>query len=67
MKFPNNKDLNGNQITEYDTLCIRAVSDDDRDKDLFVNKILYNRILQSSVEMEESLLVINREFLGIML
>ena len=26
--FPNNKDINGNKITEYDTLCIRAVSDD---------------------------------------
>ncbi|MBO7079686.1 MAG: InlB B-repeat-containing protein, partial [Bacilli bacterium] len=62
--FPNNKDINGNPITEYDSLCIRAVSDDDRDRDLFVNKILYNRILQGSVEMQESFLFINGEFWG---
>jgi hypothetical protein len=41
--FPNNKDINGNPITEYDSLCIRAASDDDRERDLLVNEILYGR------------------------
>ena len=62
--FPNNKDINGNPITEYDSLCIRAVSDDDRDRDLFVNEILYGKIPQGAIEMKESFLFINGEFWG---
>ena len=62
--FPNNKDINGNQITEYDSLCIRAASDDGRERDLFVNEILYGRIPQGAIEMKESFLFINGEFWG---
>ena len=62
--FPNNKDINGNPITEYDSICIRAVSDDDRDRDLFINTIMYGQILQGYLEMQESFLFINGEFWG---
>ena len=62
--FPNNKDINGNQIIEYDSLCLRAASDDDRERDLFINNILYDRIKQGSIEMKESFLFINGEFWG---
>lgn len=62
--FSNNKDINGNPITEYDSFCIKAVSDDNRDKDLFVNNILHGKILQCSMEMKEIFLFINGEFWG---
>lgn len=62
--FPNNRDINGNPIIEYDSFCIRAVSDDDRDRDLLVNNIIHGKMLQCSMEMKESFLFINGEFWG---
>ena len=62
--FPNNKDINGNPITEYDSLCIRAASDDDRERDLLVNEILYGRRPEGVIEMKESFLFLNGEFWG---
>ena len=62
--FPNNTDINGNPIKEYDSLCLRAVSDDDRDRDLFINNLLKYRYLTAYMEMKECFLFLNGELWG---
>ena len=39
--FPNNKDIYGNPITEYDSISLRAITNEERARDFFVNRIIY--------------------------
>ena len=62
--FPNNKDINGNLITEYDSFSLRAIPDEERARDFFVNRIIHDRKLQTTFEQKESFLFLNGEFWG---
>ena len=62
--FPNNKDMYGNPIIEYDSISLRAIPDEERSRDFFVNRIIYKRNLTSTYDMKESFLFLNGEFWG---
>ena len=62
--FPNNKDIFGNPITEYDSISLRAITNEERSRDFFVNRIIYKRNLVSTYDMKESFLFLNGEFWG---
>ena len=62
--FPNNKDIFGNPITEYDSISLRAITNEERARDFFVNRIIYKRNLTSTYDMKESFLFLNGEFWG---
>ncbi len=62
--FPNNKDIFGNPITEYDSISLRAITNEERARDFFVNRIIYKRNLVSTYDMKESFLFLNGEFWG---
>ena len=62
--FPNNKDIYGNPITEYDSISLRAITNEERARDFFVNRIIYKRNLVSTYDMKESFLFLNGEFWG---
>ena len=62
--FPNNKDINGNLITEYNSISLRAVPDEERSRDYFVNRIIHDRNLQTAYDMKECFLFLNGEFWG---
>ena len=38
--FPNNKDIYGNPITEYDSISLRAITNEERARDFFINRII---------------------------
>ena len=62
--FPNNKDYFGNPITEYDSISLRAITNEERARDFFVNRIIYKRNIVSTYDMKESFLFLNGEFWG---
>ena len=62
--FPNNKDIYGNPITEYDSISLRAITNEERARDFFVNRIIYKRNLASTYDMKECFLFLNGEFWG---
>ena len=62
--FPNNKDIYGNPITEYDSISLRAITNEERARDFFINRIIYKRNLASTYDMKESFLFLNGEFWG---
>ena len=62
--FPSNKDIFGNPITEYDSISLRAITNEERARDFFVNRIIYKRNLVSTYDMKESFLFLNGEFWG---
>ena len=63
--FPDNKDVNGNPITEYDSFALRAISDETRARDQFSTRLIQERILQATTRMKNSYLFINGEFWGL--
>ena len=62
--FPNNKDIYGKPITEYDSISLRAITNEERARDFFVNRIIYKRNIVSTYDMKESFLFLNGEFWG---
>ena len=62
--FPNNKDIYGNPITEYDSISLRAITNEERARDFFVNRIIYKRNLASTYDMKECFLFLNGELWG---
>ena len=63
--FPENKDINGNSITKYDSFALRAIGGDTRFRDQFSTRLIQDRILQSPTKMKNSYLFLNGEFWGI--
>ena len=62
--FPNNYDINGKQITEYDSVCFRSVSEEVRTRDQFSLRLIKDRELQTKYNMKNSVLFLNGEFWG---
>ena len=63
--FPENKDINGNSITKYDSFALRAIGGDTRFRDQFSTRLIQDRILQSPTKMKNSYLFLNGEFWGV--
>ena len=57
--FPENKDINGNSITKYDSFALRAIGGDTRFRDQFSTRLIQDRILQSPTKMKNSYLMEN--------
>ena len=63
--FPENYDIDGNKINEYDSFSLKAVSDTTSIRDKFSNKLIQNRKnLSSPTDMKSSALFLNGEFWG---
>ena len=63
--FPENYDIDGNKINEYDSFSLMAVSDTNAIRDKFSNKLIQNRKnLSSPTDMKSSALFLNGEFWG---
>ena len=63
--FPENYDIDGNKINEYDSFSLKAVSDTNSIRDKFSNKLIQNRKnLSSPTDMKSSALFLNGEFWG---
>ena len=62
--FPNNYDINGKQITEYDSICFRSISEEVRTRDQFSLRLIKDRELQTKYNMKNSVLFLNGEFWG---
>ena len=62
--FPNNKDINGNPINEYDSISLRSIPNEERSRDFFVNKIIHETKNQATLDMKESILFLNGELWG---
>ena len=63
--FPENYDIDGNKINEYDSFSLKAVSDTNAIRDKFSNKLIQNRKnLSSPTDMKSSALFLNGEFWG---
>ena len=62
--FPNNYDINGKQITEYDSISLRSVSEESRARDQFSIRLIKDRELQTTYEMKNGVLFLNGEFWG---
>ena len=63
--FPENKDINGNYITKYDSFSLRAIGGDTRFRDQFSTRLIQERTLQSTTKMKNSYLFLNGEFWGV--
>ena len=63
--FPDNKDVNGNLITTYDSFSLRGVCDQSRTRDQFSTKLIRDRKLQATTNMKNSYLFLNGEFWGL--
>ena len=63
--FPENYDIDGNKVNEYDSFSLMAVSDTNAIRDKFSNKLIQNRKnLSSPTDMKSSALFLNGEFWG---
>ena len=62
--FPNNKDINGNPITEYDSISLRGISEETRLRDQISTRLIKDRILQTTYDMKNCVLFLNGEFWG---
>ena len=62
--FPDNYDINGKQITEYDSICFRSISEEVRTRDQFSLRLIKDRELQTTYAMKNSVLFLNGEFWG---
>ena len=62
--FPENYDINGKQITEYDSICFRSISEEVRTRDQFSLRLIKGRELQTTYAMKNSFLFLNGEFWG---
>ena len=62
--FPDNYDINGKQITEYDSICFRGISEEVRTRDQFSLRLIKDRELQTTYAMKNSVLFLNGEFWG---
>ena len=62
--FPDNKDVNGNPITEYDSFALRGLGEEGRARDQFATRLIKDRVLEATTNMKNSYLFINGEFWG---
>ena len=62
--LPNNKDINGNKITEYDSFSLRCVSEEARLRDQFSTRLIKDLKSQTTYDMKNSVLFLNGEFWG---
>ena len=62
--FPNNYDIDGKPISEYDSISLRGISDEARARDQFSTRLIKDRKLQTTYNMKNSVLFLNGEFWG---
>ena len=62
--FPDNYDINGKQITEYDSISLRGISDEARARDQFSTRLIKDRELQSTYNLRNGVMFLNGEFWG---
>ena len=62
--LPNNKDINGNKITEYDSFSLRCVSEEARVRDQFSTRLIKDVKSQTTYDLKNSVLFLNGEFWG---
>ena len=62
--FPDNYDKNNKLIEKYKSLSLRSVYDDERIRDEFVNKLLFNDEYHSIADTKKCILFINGEYWG---
>ena len=62
--FPNNYDIDGKPISEYDSISLRGISDEARARDQFSTRLIKDRKLQSTYNMKNGVLFLNGEFWG---
>jgi len=62
--FGNNYDINGNRITEYDSISLRGISDEARTRDQFSIRLIKDRELQTTYANKNGVLFLNGEFWG---
>ena len=62
--FRDNYDINGNKITEYDSICLRGISDEARIRDQFSIRLIKDREFQTTYANRNGVLFLNGEFWG---
>ena len=62
--FPNNYDINGNLITEYDSFSLRAIPSQDRARDQFSIRLIKDREFQTTYYAKNAVLFLNGEYWG---
>jgi hypothetical protein len=62
--FKDNYDINGNKITEYDSICLRGISDEARTRDQFSLRLIKDREFQTTYANRNGVLFLNGEFWG---
>lgn len=63
--LPYNYDLNGNLIDKYDSVSLRAISDETRLRDGFAQKLLYDRENIVTQAMKPCVVFLNGEYWGL--
>ena len=64
--LPDNTDINGNKINEYDSFSLKAVSDEIPIRDKFSNKMIQGRkFLTTPTDMKSAAVFFNGEFWGL--
>ena len=62
--LPNNRDINGNKITEYDSFSLRSISEEARVRDQFSIRLIKDVKSQTTYDLKNSVLFLNGEFWG---
>jgi hypothetical protein len=62
--FPDNVDINGRPITEYDSFSLREISEDTRTRDQFSIRLIKDRKLETTYNLKNGVLFLNGEFWG---
>ena len=62
--FPDNVDINGKPILKYDSISLRAISDEIRLRDQFSQSLIQGRKMHILTKMRNSVLFLNGEFWG---
>ena len=62
--LPNNRDINGNRITEYDSFSLRSISEEARVRDQFSTRLIKDVKSQTTYDLKNSVLFLNGEFWG---
>ena len=62
--FPKNNDINGKQITEYNSISLRGINDETRVRDQFSISLIKDLKSQTTYENKNGVLFLNGEFWG---
>ena len=64
MSLPNNKDINGNEISEYQSISLRSISEEVRVREQFSLKLIKDIKSQTTYNSKNSVLFLNDDFWG---